>query len=261
MAAIFFMASFINNYEETFFLAKDFEDKGFFYKVLGEFRKVLSDYAFIRADEYYHSGLTIQNRLNEKEDLFHESEEAHGESAKKMDYAKNPFPKGNILAFISEEVALSEHMHLHGGEEKELLPWLYYSVKLDPNNINAYVIGSDWLNTRLNKTNEAIDFLKLGLTENPDSWQIYEELGRISFFKEKNFNMSLSYFQKALALQNQDNADIFERGEVLSFVAASYEKLGDKEKATQYYKEKCELFPDNPAVQKKVEMLEAETEL
>ncbi len=74
------------------------------------------------------------------------------------------------------------HTHLHGGNEREMLPWLKLSADLDPHELDAYLTASYWLRTSLHKPDEAEQFLREGLRANPDSYQILLELGRIYFY-------------------------------------------------------------------------------
>ena len=143
-------------------------------------------------------------------------------------------------------------MHLHGKEEQEILPWLYYSTRLNPENIDAYVTGSYWIGQRLNKPDEAIKFLREGLIHNPGSWEIYTQLGEVYFVNKKDYKKALFNFEKAYGLITDKNSDKFGKRELYSFLAASYENFGDIEKVLELYRKILALFPQDKAVQKKI---------
>ena len=69
---------------------------------------------------------------------------------------------------------------------REILPWLKLSAEMDPKRIDTYVTASYWLRTRLDKPDEAEQFLREGLRANPDSYEILLELGRVYFYNKNN---------------------------------------------------------------------------
>lgn len=78
----------------------------------------------------------------------------------------------------------SVHTHLgqdspdvHKNAEREILPWLKFSAKLDPNKIETYTVAAYWLR-RTGGDIEAEQFLREGLRANPGSAEIIFELGR-----------------------------------------------------------------------------------
>jgi hypothetical protein len=92
------------------------------------------------------------------------------------------------------------HTHLHGGNEREMLPWLKLSADLDPHEIATYLTASYWLRTSLKKPAEAEQFLREGLRANPDSYEILLELGRVYFYNRTNNFVARNIF--ALARKN-----------------------------------------------------------
>jgi hypothetical protein len=135
------------------------------------------------ADAYFHSGFypTIFDRQKPgtESDL---KEESHDKSEDAKDHEEETSflgaPKDWIDRF-GRHFYPTVHTHLHGGDEREMLPWLQLSADLDPQAIDAYVTASYWLRTSLNKPGEAEHFLRQGQLANPDSFEIQLELGRI----------------------------------------------------------------------------------
>jgi tetratricopeptide (TPR) repeat protein len=75
---------------------------------------------------------------------------------------------------------ITEHTHLQGTKEREILPWLRISAELDPQKVETYVVAAYWLR-ELGKVKEAERFLRQGMLHNPDSYEILFELGRLYY--------------------------------------------------------------------------------
>src|SRR5438309_1796727 len=72
---------------------------------------------------------------------------------------------------------ITQHSHLSGGNEREILPWLRFSAELDPQRVETYTVAAYWLRS-MGKIVEAERFLRDGLLANPGSPEILFELGR-----------------------------------------------------------------------------------
>ena len=173
--------------------------------LIGDSRRMFANHFLAKADAYFHSGYypTIfdpQDR-NEESHLTGETREGtageshvhdancnheaeahvHDENCDHEHGSDAGFlgaPKDFIDRF-SRNFFPSAHSHLEHGSERELLPWLRLSAKLDPQRVDTYTVASYWLRSRLGKVDEAEQFLREGLRSNPDSFEIYYELGRI----------------------------------------------------------------------------------
>lgn len=253
----------IDNYQYAFLLQKGIFEKDMLYKILGETKKLLSDYADLRGDEYFHGGIvaTGENKCEEMTRIVadhkegrHEDPHYH-EPPHKDDKETSDISRLNILFRLGEIIHITEHIHLHGEDEKEVLPWFYYAVRLNPENIDAYVIGGYWIGQRLHRTDEAIKFLEEGLSHNPDSWQIYTLLGETYFINNKDYKHALANFQKSYDLLTDENSDKYNKREVYTFIASSYERLGKTDKAIEFYRKTLNLFPQDKSLQKKVNSL------
>lgn len=258
---LFLLTPAIDNYRYDFFSKKGIFQKDMLYKMLGDARKILSRQSYVNADVYYHGGIYKKDygACKHIEHISSHSTDSQEHADHREAFHKGSKPTGlsklNILPRIGELIGITEHIHLYGEREKELLPWFYYAVRLDPNNVDAYVIGGYWIGSRLNKPEEAIKFLKEGATHNPGAWDIYNELGHIYLIVKKDYANALTNFKKAYALLTDDNSDKFDKRQICSFLAACYEKLGDIDNAVEFYREVLILFPDDPAVTKKINSL------
>jgi tetratricopeptide (TPR) repeat protein len=87
-------------------------------------------------------------------------------------------PPRDWIERFGRHFIITEHTHLQGNNEREILPWLKISAELDPQKVETYTVATYWLRD-LGKVKEAEDFLRQGLRSNPDSYEILFELGRL----------------------------------------------------------------------------------
>lgn len=179
--------------------------------VFGEGRRLFANHFFVQADVVFHSGYypsifdqvsrpagsPMVNRHGDPDAHDEHEHDEHGnckhdhgkpaagagasghdESAHEREMAFLREPKDWIERF-GRRFIITEHTHLAAGKEREILPWLRLSAELDPQRVETYTVAAYWLRTRLGKTQEAEQFLREGLRNNPDSYEILFELGRL----------------------------------------------------------------------------------
>lgn len=148
--------------------------------LFGDGRKLFANQFFTMADVYFHSGYypSIFDRREQTTAIAAASHghEDHDEDEKSEDFMGKS--KDWIDAF-GRRFRITEHTHLEHGNEREILPWLKLAADLDPQMTETYTVGSFWLREHLNQPKEAEAFLREGLRNNPDSYEIYFELGRL----------------------------------------------------------------------------------
>jgi hypothetical protein len=161
--------------------SKGDSSSGVLVALMGDSRRLFAHEFFAMADAYFHSGFypTIFDARESKSDLVDESHEKQaGAQEHEEESSFLGGPKDWIDRF-GRHFYPTVHTHLHGGNEREMLPWLKLSADMDPHEIDSYVTASYWLRTSLNKPAEAEQFLREGLRANPDSYEILLELGRV----------------------------------------------------------------------------------
>jgi tetratricopeptide (TPR) repeat protein len=152
--------------------------------MLGDGRRLFADQYFRKADVYFHSGYypSIFDQGQAPKDTRHmtHQEDPHAgdddDHEKEMQFLGKP---RDIFEQFGRHFRVTEHTHLSGGNEREILPWLRISAELDPQRIDTYTVASYWLRVRLGKVDEAEQFLREGLRANPDSYEILFELGQL----------------------------------------------------------------------------------
>jgi tetratricopeptide (TPR) repeat protein len=154
--------------------------------LLGDGRRLFARHFFVKADITFHSGYypsifdqaqapadSGHMNADETEGHHNEAEEAH---EKQMSFLGGP---QDWIEGFGRNFMVTQHSHLEGGKEREMLPWLRISADLDPQRVETYTVGAFVLRRKLGKINEAEQFLREGLRANPDSYEILLELGRL----------------------------------------------------------------------------------
>lgn len=149
--------------------------------LLGDGRRLFANHFFIQADVSFHSGYypSIFDQARTNQGTRHltakEGDTAREEHEKQMSFLG---PPRDWIERFGRHFIITEHTHLQGNNEREILPWLRISAELDPQKVETYTVSAYWLRD-LGKTNEAEAFLREGLRNNPDSYEILLELGRL----------------------------------------------------------------------------------
>ena len=165
--------------------------------LMGDSRRMFANHFFVKADAYFHSGFyptVFDNR--EAFQTPHMAEDS-GTVGGRNQGDETGFlgkPRDWIDAF-SRQFFPARHTHLDEGgasgdlgdssQVREIMPWLRLSAELNPNDIRTYTVTAYWLRERMGKVAEAEQFLREGLRENPDSYEIMYELGRV-YSENKN---------------------------------------------------------------------------
>jgi hypothetical protein len=162
-------------------LASSDRSDNFFSLLFGDGRKLLANQFFTMADVYFHSGYypsVFDKNSEEQKDIVTES---HGSKESEEDEKNADFlgkPQDWIDAF-GRNFRITQHTHLEHGNEREILPWLRLAADLDPQKIDTYTVGAFFLRIHLHRTDQAEAFLREGIRNNPDSPELFFELGRL----------------------------------------------------------------------------------
>lgn len=147
--------------------------------LMGESRQMFAKSFTAKADAYFHSGNypTIFDTPAKKTESAadHEGDDHHDEDAHVKAFL--PGASRDWIERFGRNFLYKGHSHLENGEEREMLPWLRLAADMDPHEISVYMTTAYWLRDRLHKPAEAEQFLREGLSANPDSYELYDELG------------------------------------------------------------------------------------
>src|SRR5215831_2330509 len=177
--------------------------------LLGNGRQLLANHFMTKADVYFHSG--YYPTIFDKKPVHHEDHLAGGGSADHQESGHNDGdehgeedetdflgPPRDLFERIGRNALITEHTHLEHGNEREILPWLRLTAELDPHRIQAYTVASYWLANRLGKQKEAEQFLREGLRQNPDSYEILRDLGKMYWNFEHDPERAATVWQMSL---------------------------------------------------------------
>ena len=182
--------------------------------LMGDSRKMFANHFFAKADAYFHNGRypTIFDRTpsghSHMTERSHEGKESEAEE--KDDDARFFFmgPPKDWIERFGRHFMFTEHAHLEGnGQEREILPWLRISAELDPHRVDTYVTAAYWLRKRLDKADQAEQFLRLGLKYNPDSYEILLELGCVYFENQHDPDVARNLLEMALNKWHKQKVD------------------------------------------------------
>jgi tetratricopeptide (TPR) repeat protein len=229
---------------------------------LGDGRKLFANHFFIKADVYFHKGyypsIFDQAAASTKTHLTETVEEHAGhhdeEHEKEMDFlgkARDPIDAFGRHFFVSE------HAHMGTGDAKELLPWFKVAAELDPNRIETYTTASFWLRN-LKKFDEAEQFLREGWRQNPDSFELLLELGRLYETDRGDHERARNVWELALAKwdrleRDKKEPDLYSREQILARLADLEEKQGRLARAIEYLEELKKLSPNPEEIQKQID--------
>ncbi len=223
-------------------------------KVLfGDGRRLFANQFFVQADIAFHSGYypSIFDQTlaptNSKHMTTQEGSPEAEEHERQMNFLG---PPRDWIERFGRHFMITEHTHLEGGNEREILPWLRLSADLDPQRIDTYTVSAYWLRVRLGKVKEAEQFLREGLRSNPDSYEILFELGRLYQENYKDIPRARNVWLLALRRWlEQERArkkpDPFLFEEITTYLARLEEQAGNISQAIRYL-EMAEKVSPNP---------------
>lgn len=184
--------------------------------LFGEGRRLFANHFFIQADVTFHSGyypsifdqahrpkaspmVSTHTGTEEHDHDAHPSTTgvaSEAESAHEQEMSFLHKPKDWIERF-GRHFMITKHTHLSGGKVAEILPWLRLSADLDPQQVETYTVAAYWLR-RLGKIKDAEDFLREGLRNNPNSYEILFSLGRLFYENEHDAERARNLWEQAL---------------------------------------------------------------
>lgn len=168
--------------------------------LMGDARRIFASHFFIKADVYFHAGyypsiFDQQARPKGSSHMADHSPEGEQECGERMQFIDRPT---DWIERFGRNFFPTQHAHLGGGREREILPWLRISAGLDPHRVDTYTVAAFWLRKTLGKPDQAEAFLREGLRANPDSYEILYELGCLYYDNYNDVSRARNIWQLAL---------------------------------------------------------------
>jgi tetratricopeptide (TPR) repeat protein len=147
------------------------------------------------------------------------------------------------------------------GAAREILPWLRLSASLDPQRVQTYVVGAFFLRN-LGNDDQAERFLREGLRENPSSYDILMELGKLCLEHRKDPSRARNFWEAGLRhwkLQElarpEDQRNLLPYATLLGNLAKLEEAQGQFSKAAEYLTELKVISPNKEGLTRWIEEL------
>ena len=231
--------------------------------MFGDGRKLFANHFFTMADVYFHSGYypsVFDQRATEEKEIISAS---HGHKDSEEDEKNEDFlgkPKDWVDAF-GRNFRITQHTHLENHNEREILPWLRLAADLDPQKTEVYTVGAFFLREHLNRPDQAEVFLREGLRNNPDSYEILFELGRVyhdayhDLDRARNvWQLGIKKFMVAPADRQKDDKLIFE--ELVVNLARIEDEAGNYGAAIDWFHAAQKVSPAPDALQKQIDAIQ-----
>ncbi len=235
--------------------------------LLGDGRRIFANQAFVEADVYFHGGYypsvfdQTQAPKNSRHMTAQEGSAEEEEHERQMNFLGPPH---DWIERFGRHFLITEHEHLEGGREREILPWLKLSAELDPQRVDTYTVAAYWLRRQLGKPAEAEQFLREGLRNNPDSYEILFELGKL--YKENYHDFARAQNVWELALRrwnerekNKKSPDFHSFEEITIYLARLEEDTGHYQQAMNYLEMASKVSPNPEALRGQIAALRAKT--
>jgi tetratricopeptide (TPR) repeat protein len=197
----------------------------------------------------------------DQHDKHDEAEHVHGEHCNHGEDGTDFLgkPKDYFDAF-SRNFFVSKHTHLTDkgtNAAREILPWLKLSAQLDPSKVESYTVGAFWLRD-LKKHDEAEQFLREGLRQNPESYEIMLELGR-GYFEKRDYVRARHVLEMAIRRwREQENPkpvekqNRFSAEQILNYLAWVEDRSGNREQAIRWLEIVRKVSPHPEEIDKRI---------
>jgi hypothetical protein len=245
---------------------REVSSAGVLVALMGDSRRLFAHEFFAKADAYFHSGFypTIfdYQKPGTESDLKEESHDKPAGAKEREEESTFLGPPKDWIERFGRHFYPTIHTHLHGGNEREMLPWLKLAADLDPHELDAYLTASYWLRTSLNQPHEAEQFLRQGQRANPDSYAILLELGRIYAYNYTNAFVARNILVEARQKWRQQAAagakpDPHAYEEILGEIVRADRERGDPRRQLADLLELAKVAHSKENIQRQIDELKA----
>ena len=247
--------------------------------LMGDSRRLFANHFFIESDVYLHGGYypgifdnagnvpnaAVRQAGGQAVEPHHDDDHAPGHQHD--EHCLHDFlgqPRNWIDAF-GRNFFPSQHTHLGDGktslaDAREILPWMKLSAELDPQRVESYTVGAYWLR-QMGKPAEALQFLRDGLRNNPQSYEILYELGRC-YEEKKDHVLARNLWE--LSLQRwreqqgrEEEPDKLLLAQILTRLTRLEVRENHREQAVAYLEVLKKISPVPQEIQKRIEEVKA----
>lgn len=201
--------------------------------LLGRSRLAFSRYFYEMADVYFHKGVE------------HLSKRAF---------------QGGFFQDLSQELSPERVVHMAGTGIKEMMPWIWLAIRMDPHNLEPYLVGAFLLSREVGRPDLAHEVLREAQYNNPYNYEAPLEEARL-YLKEKKTRDAQHALDVAMAFwpggRDANAPDVKDdKATILTYRGLLHEVDGENANAIGDYRAILELFPDRAMFQHRIDKLE-----
>lgn len=203
-------------------------------QLLGESRSLLGRGFYEQADRYFHRGVG------------HVHETAFAD----------------FFVQWAEHITPHTHEHTHGKEMAEILPWLRFTTRVDPEHVEPWLVSSFWMADELGQIDRAHAIIDEALRTHRGDYRLYTERGRL-FLKQRKPAEAARALDTALRQWSPEAADgdkeqaSLDAAKIRSYRGFLHEWAGETNAAIAAYEQSLSLRPDQKALRDRVQALRA----
>ena len=181
---------------------------------------------------------------------------------KGIEYSRPPARRGDPFRRLVDAVAPEGHLHTTGDAAKEIMPWLRLATRMDPHNVEAYLVMAFWLATGVDRPDLALQVLTEAQNNNPGNYRVLLEKGRL-MLRNQDFARAGQALDLALKQWPGPGADADEtqarldRAVILTLRALLHEHAGEFGVAASMLAEVLAIFPDRVQINQRITELRA----
>lgn len=205
--------------------------------LLGESRIALAGNFYERADLYFHRG------VGHKKDLAFEN---------------------GVFQALGSHISPHGHTHLHGDDVRELMPWLWLTLRLDPSRTETYLVAAFWLARDARRIDLALDVLDDAQRNITKSDAVQAQKGRL-YLKLGDIERATQAFDAALAFwpggdpPGSEDA-LYRKATAMLYRSLLHERAGETGQAARYLREILRIFPERKHLLARIRALEDQSQ-
>ena len=201
--------------------------------LLGDSRAAVADGLYKQADTYFHKGVP---------------------------YLHQKAFTNSWFQFLGERIAPTGHVHTEGKAINEIMPWLRFATRMDPRNVEPWLVAAFWLAVESGHPELAEEVLTEAQQHNPRSYRIQLEKGRL-YLKQKRVKQSIRAFDRGLRLwpgyeSPEDEDARTGKASLLMYRALLHEAERRPRRAIEAYRDILTLFPERTNLIQRIAALE-----
>lgn len=222
--------------------------------LLGDVRMIVSNEMIGKADQYFHGGITEIENCSHGDGHFHSGygpRVNNGHDGCDDDHIHDhedhvePF---DPWASIKHAVRLPViDQHLDDDKSRELLPWFWAAIRLDPQNTRAYLNAAYVLEAYHNMPEKALEIIDSGIQAVPHNPELEFSKGMLLFKNLNRTDDAIVSFRNALSDLSDENDDdsLIMKVRLYEVIGKIAQERGDSETLRDCFEKANAIRPDH----------------